>query len=52
MGLEFTEDPDFTYMKQLVTTAATKAQVDIFDNVFDWSLLLCMRDNQNNPLAH
>lgn len=52
MDLKFTEDPNFDFMKQLVRDAANEANLDIFDNVYDWSLLLSRRDSQINPLAH
>ena len=39
-NLQFEEAADFNKLKLLVTSAAEEAKLDIFDNVFDWSLLL------------
>ena len=52
MSLEFTEAPNFDQMKQMVTSNAVDADLNIFDNVFDWSILLTNRDSKDNPLAH
>ena len=41
--LAFEEAPDFARLKDMVTDTATEANLDIFDNVFDWSLLLTKR---------
>lgn len=40
MGMGFEEAADFEMLKALITTAATEASLDIFDNIFDWSVLL------------
>lgn len=52
MALQFTEEPNFVIMKKLVVSAAVAAEVDIFDNIFDWSLLLSQPNSLVNPLAH
>jgi len=39
-NLQFEEAADFTMLKFLVITAAEDAKLDIFDDVFDWSLIL------------
>ena len=40
MGLGFEEAANFTMLKTLITQAADEAGLDIFDNIFDWSILL------------
>ena len=40
MGLQFEEAADFQMLKQLIFDAAAENELDIFDNVFDWSLFL------------
>ena len=40
MGLSFEEAANFTMLKALITQAADEADLDIFDNIFDWSILL------------
>ena len=45
MKMSFDQAPDYAMLKQLVKQAAQKAKVDIFDNVFDWSLLLSRAPN-------
>ena len=48
--LGFEEPADFDYLKFLVLQAAENAQVNIFDNIFDWTELLTAKrvssDNQ------
>ena len=39
-GLEFEQHADFNMLKSLVRDMADEAQIDLFDNVFDWSLKL------------
>ena len=39
-GLEFEQHADFNMLKSLVRDMANEAQIDLFDNVFDWSLKL------------
>ena len=39
-NLDFKEAADFNMLKNLVWEAASDANLNIFDNVFDWSLLL------------
>lgn len=48
-GMAFEEAPDFSRLKALVTDAATQHNIDIFDNVFDWTLLLTKRKFSSNP---
>lgn len=36
--LEFEQSPDFGYLKHLVLEAANDNGLDIFDNIFDWSV--------------
>lgn len=38
--MEFEAGADFDFLKSLVVDAARDADVDIFDNIFDWSLIL------------
>ena len=38
--LSFEEGADFTYLKQLVKDAAAERNLDLYDNVFDWSFKL------------
>lgn len=40
MSMEFEQQADFAMLKNLIIQAAYEAQVNIFDNVFDWNLLL------------
>ena len=40
MGMGFEEAADFDMLKGLITMAAAEAGLDIFDNIFDWSVLL------------
>ena len=40
MGLSFEEAANFPMLKALITQAADEAGLDIFDNIFDWSILL------------
>jgi topoisomerase IA-like protein len=54
--MSFEETPNFNYMKGLVISAAEDANLDIFDNVFDWSILLtnqkkasCLNLGKFNP---
>ena len=49
--MAFEEAPDFVRLKALVTDAATEHNIDIFDNVFDWTLLLTKRKISSNPGA-
>ena len=52
MRLKFTEAPNYDKMKQMVTSSAVDADLNIFDNMFDWSILLTNRVGKDNPLAH
>ena len=38
--LNFEQQADFDMLKLLVLDMATEAMVDLFDNVFDWSVKL------------
>ena len=38
--LEFEQAADFDYLKQLVLSAAKANKIDLFDNIFDWSIKL------------
>ncbi len=38
--LAFDKRPDFEYLKNLVIDAATEAQLNIYDGVYDWSSIL------------
>ena len=49
-GLSFTADPDYSMLKELVRNTASEANLDIFDEVFDWSLFLSSYSPQN-PLS-
>ena len=52
MGLQFEEAADFTMLKQLIVDAATENELNIFDDVFDWSLLLSsQRVHSQQPIA-
>ena len=52
MALGFEEAANFTMLKNLITQAADEADLDIFDNIFDWSILLTdqkrIRSGKNN----
>lgn len=37
-NLEFTQKPDYTYLKSLFASLADKEGIDIHDKVFDWSV--------------
>ena len=39
-NLGFEQSPDFDFLKEMVQLAARENGLDIFDNVFDWTLLL------------
>ena len=51
MKLEFNERPDYNFVRQLVMNEANLAKLDIFDGVFDWSLLLTSYDHKNPLLS-
>lgn len=46
--LTFEQGADFDYLKYLVLQTAEDAKVDIFDNIFDWSILLTKKDFSSN----
>ena len=39
-SLRFNEGADFTFLKQLVRSAAEDARVDIFDGIYDWTQIV------------
>ena len=39
-ALKFDQMPDFQLLKTMIRTAADEAGLDIFDNAFDWNLIL------------
>jgi len=49
MGMSFEQEPNFAYLRQLVVSAATDANLDIFDNVFDWSLKMVRQEFKSDP---
>ena len=51
-GLTFEEAPDFGRLKQLIVDAADESRIDLFDNVFDWSIKLTKRKISSNPIAN
>ena len=51
MNLNFDEDPDYSMLKKLIRNTASDANLDIFDDVFDWSLFLSSYSPQN-PLSY
>lgn len=51
-GLTFEEAPDFDRLKQLIVNAADESRIDLFDNVFDWSIKLTKRKISSNPIAN
>ena len=51
MNLNFDEDPDYSMLKKLIINTASDANLDIFDDVFDWSLFLSSYSPQN-PLSY
>ena len=38
--LKFEESADFDHLKNLVLRAAQQANLDIFDDIFDWNIIL------------
>ena len=49
-SLSFEQMPDYPMLKNLVTTAAQKAELDIFDDVFDWCPVLTrLRGSSEEP---
>ena len=49
MSLRFEQGADFNFMKQLVIEAAVDANIDLHDNVFDWSIHLIKNPISKNP---
>lgn len=39
-ALAFEEAADFSFLKSLILEAADDANLNIFDNIYDWSLIL------------
>jgi len=53
-SLEFEQMPDFDLLKSMISAAAEEFNLNIFDNVFDWSLLLTrnfrpLHNNNSGP---
>ena len=48
-NLDFKEAADFSMLKNLVWEAASDANLNIFDNVFDWSILLTKQRIRSDP---
>ena len=38
--LDFEDAADFEFLKSLIETVAVEKNLNIFDNIFDWSILL------------
>lgn len=38
-SLKFNESANFNHLRTLIKRAAQKADVDIFDEIFDWDIL-------------
>ena len=47
-SLKFEQKASFFHLKMLAKRAANDAKIDIFDNVFDWSILLTKRRHQKS----
>jgi len=48
-NLKFEEAADFEMLKFLVLQAARDNEINLFDNVFDWSLQLTSKSIHSNP---
>ena len=48
--MTFEQAADFDYLKYLVLQMAEDAKINIFDNVFDWTILLTKKEISSNPL--
>ena len=48
-NMQFEDAADFNMLKTLILEAASDANLNIFDNVFDWSLLLTQQKIQSEP---
>lgn len=46
-NLKFTEEPDYDYMKSLFTELAAKEGIDLYDNMYDWSVRAVTIKNYN-----
>ena len=40
--LGFVENPDYPYLKAIITNLARDKRIDIFDRIYDWSLKAVM----------
>ncbi len=49
--LAFDKRPDFEYLKNLVIDAATEAQLNIYDGVYDWSSILADYHYQKSQIC-
>ena len=47
-GMRRTQAGDFEKMKKLVMDCARENSIDLFDNTFDWSILLCSLEAKEN----
>ena len=47
-GMSRTQAGDFEKMKKLVMDCACENSIDLFDNTFDWSILLCSPEAKEN----
>ena len=48
-NMQFEDAADFNMLKTLILEAASDANLNIFDNVFDWSLLLTKQKVSSEP---
>jgi hypothetical protein len=51
-NLKFEEAADFEMLKILILQAAKENEINLFDNVFDWSLQLTSKAIQSNPYRY
>ena len=51
-SLEFEELADFDHMKNLVKRIAVEADLNIFDNIFDWCILVDNQKYKNDNAAY
>ena len=45
-SLKFKEKADFNHLRTLIKRAAQQADVDIFDDIFDWTTLLTNQEHK------
>jgi serine/threonine protein kinase len=46
-NLKFEEDPDYNFLIELMLSTARGNQIDLSDNIFDWSLILARKMRKN-----